>query len=114
MPRIDAAIGERSLVPLSELQRRLDAGEATVWRGARSALYLRRIFYPESSELVMEAGPAEGDMEEILAAVPHLEAWARSIGCTQVHVYAGRAGWERALRAQDYGLYQIVLRKILS
>lgn len=88
-------------------------GQGTYWRGKNSEMFLRRHEFTGTGEVVMEAGPASGDMAEILGVTPALEQWARSIGCTQVHVYSGRQGWERALKPMGYEVYQIVLRKIL-
>ena len=103
----------RDVLTPDDFQERIDSGAAQLWQGERSAIMLQRTEYHRSGEVVMEAGPASGDMDEILAAVPRLEDWARSIGCTQVHVHAGRKGWERALRAQGYEVMQVILRKVL-
>ena len=103
----------RDVLTADDFRERLETGAATLWQTPRSAIMLQRTAYHRSGEVVMEAGPASGDMEEILAAVPRLEDWARSIGCTQVHVHAGRRGWERALKAQGYEVHQVILRKLL-
>ena len=104
---------DRDVLTPEDFAERLESGAAQLWRGERSAIMLQRTEYHRSGEVVMEAGPASGDMDEILAAVPRLEDWAREIGCTQVHVHAGRKGWERALREQGYEVHQVILRKLL-
>lgn len=103
-----------ALLTPDDFQDMLSAGEATMWRGGASAVFLRRVAYERSGEVIMEAGPASGDLQEILSVVPQLEAWAREeCGCTQVHVHAGRGGWERALKRMGYEVFQVVLRKQL-
>lgn len=96
-----------------DFEEMVERGEATVWCGERSRIFLKRVHYERSGETVLEVGPAEGDMMEILAAVPALEAWAREIGCGSVLVYSSRDGWERALAPLGYGRAQVVLRKVL-
>ena len=105
---------ERPLVTPEELKAQVDRGEATIWQTPNSALYLRRVEYHGTGEVVLEAGPAAGNMAEIIAAIPSLERWAREIGCTQVHVHAGRDEWEKALKAHGYAFEKIVLRKVIA
>lgn len=114
LPGVIAALGDRSVITLEDLQAELDTGSAQLCEFAHSAIYLRRVSYESAGEVVLTAGPAGGDLEEILEAVPRLEEWAKQIGCTQVHVHAGREGWARPLKEQGYEIYQIVLRKILT
>lgn len=111
---LDKTLGERPVMTEEDFQALVDRGEAQVWRGERSALLVRRVAYGYSGEVVLEAGPAAGDLNELLEATPKLEAWAREIGCTQAMVYAGREGWERALKQHGYEVHQIVLRKLLA
>lgn len=104
----------RDLLTAEDFQEQIDAGEAQLWAEDGFAIMLKRVAYHRSGEVVCEAGPASGEMAALLDAVPRMEAWARSIGCTQVHVHAGRGGWERALRDQGYEVAQIILRKVLA
>lgn len=113
LPGIHAALGERSVITLEAMQAELDCGAAQLCEFDGSAIFVRRIEYPDAHEVVLEAGPAGGNKQEILEAVPRIEAWAKEIGCTQVHVHAGREGWAPLLKAQGYEVYQIILRKVL-
>lgn len=110
-----AALAEdRPLVRLEDLRAQLEANEAVLWIGAKSAVFTQCTAYPMTAEFVCEAGPAGGDLNEITQhMLPQIEAWARQAGCTQAEVRAGRKGWARALRDQGYEECQIILRKLL-
>lgn len=105
---------ERPLLKLCDLQRDLDAGVAQLWTRGNSAIYTRIEAHPDVGEQVMVAGPAGGDMAEILAFVPDLERQARLWGCTQTMVIMGRNGWQRPLAAMGYKFYSTTVRKILT
>jgi hypothetical protein len=53
---------------------------------------------------------AGGDLTEILAMVPGMEAFARLNGCSR-SIVEGRKGWEKALRAGGYGFMSVKLEK---
>ena len=63
---------ERPLVTPEELKAQVDRGEATIWQTPNSALYLRRVEYLGTGEVVLEAGPAAGNLAEIISAIPSL------------------------------------------
>ncbi|NBW13799.1 MAG: hypothetical protein EBR82_37940 [Caulobacteraceae bacterium] len=106
------ALGDDPVWTVRDLFEMVRRGEGTIWPNERSALFLKFNDYP-NGEKVIEVGPAGGDLEEILASVPRIEAWARANGRTQAIVYAGREGWRRALAPQGYEMFQIALRKVL-
>jgi len=106
------ALGDRPIWRLQDLADMAKAGQAVIWRGDASALFLRLDDYPNGERLI-EVGPAGGNLEEILASVPKIEAWARSVGCTQAHVHAGRRGWGSVLKSQGYEVFSTCLRKLL-
>lgn len=108
------ALGRRSVLTLDDIAEAVREQRGHVLTTDRSAIFVGVHEYPRSGERVAEAGPAVGDLNEILAAVPHIETWARAHGCTQAHVHTGRIGWERKLRTQGYEIYQTVLRKLLT
>lgn len=105
---------DRPLLMPADFQEMLDTGASKLWTGRQSAIMLHVEPYHRSGELVMEAGPASGDLQEIVSVIPMLEKWSRSLGCTQSHIHAGRYGWRRVLEAQGYELFQIVMRKVLA
>lgn len=99
---------------LSELQQRLDRGEAQLASLGRAAIYSEIVNYEATGERVLEVGPAGGDLDEIMQLVPMIEETAREWGVTQIVVNAGRTGWQRLLAQHGYEVSHIVLRKILE
>ncbi len=104
---------ERPLLRIDDLRAQLEASNARVWAGERSAIFTQFTAYPQVAELICEAGPAGGDLHEIREMIPRIEAWARVSGCTQAMITAGRRGWARALRDLGYEEYSTTLRKLL-
>lgn len=104
---------ERPLLRVEDLRLILAKNEGVLWMGERSAIFTQCTAYPLVAEFVCEAGPAAGDLKEIEAMIPGIEANARQWGCTQAMVYAGRSGWRRTMQAHGYEHFQTVWRKIL-
>lgn len=93
---------------VDSLAAEVERGEATVWSGAKSDVFVR------VDRGVCEMGPSAGDMDEILnVAVPDIERAARRMGCTEMHVQAGRPGVARVLAPYGYELAAVILRKKL-
>jgi len=104
----------RPVVTVDELKREAEESpHAGLWRGEKSAIFMR-VWSAETGEIVMEMAPAGGDLTEIVdVGVPQLEAWAKSVGVTQVVIQAGRDGWERVMKPRGYDRAAVVLRKVL-
>lgn len=103
---------DRPDVGMADLQDELASG-ALIWTGERSAV-LVRTRECTTGERVCDASPAAGDLEEILdRGTREIEAYARAAGCTQIHVQAGRDGWERALQPYGYERTAVIVRKLL-
>ncbi|MFD2207219.1 hypothetical protein [Kiloniella antarctica] len=85
------------------------SGSFQFWTSEKSAAITEIVSYPCSKGCrVFLAG---GDMTELLAMQPELEAWAQSIGCKFIEI-DGRPGWERIHK--DFKKQSVVLRKALS
>ncbi len=110
---LKGALGERPLVTIDELRRDLVAGVGYLLTAPRSVIFVTVNDHLRAGERVVNVGPAAGDLEEIIEALPHLEGWARQEGCTQVMVH-GRRGWVRALAKHGYDEYQVLTRKLLE
>jgi len=82
-----------------ELVAELTAGQAQLWAGARCALVTQCVRDP--SGLSLHVWLAGGDLDEILALRPGLEAWGRAMGCTRLTLN-GRKGWARVLRPHGF------------
>lgn len=100
-----------SLFKLSDIEEQLAKGEAVLWPGQKCAIVSEFVTYPNGERLsqVMSAG---GDLGEIEAMVPGMEAFARLNGCSQSTVQ-GRRGWERVLKRQGYEFLSVTLKKAL-
>ncbi|HEX4198751.1 MAG TPA: hypothetical protein VHZ26_15040 [Caulobacteraceae bacterium] len=100
-----------SLLKIEDVEAALARGEAVLWPGERCALVSEFVSYPsgERASQVMSAG---GDLGEILAMVPGMEAFARLNGCA-ISIVEGRRGWERVLKPAGYEFLSIKLRKTL-
>ena len=109
LPGLDT---ERPLLTADDLRTMLEESRAVLWQGNRSAIFTQVTAYHAVAEFVCEAGPAGGDMDEIMTMIPHIERWALQTGCTQALVHAGRSGWARKLEPLGYEHYQTVLRKV--
>lgn len=110
---LERSLGERPLVTMDDIERALQSGRGHVLTTAHSAIFVTVDYHQYAGERVANVGPAHGDLEEIIAALPHLESWARDEGCTQAHVH-GRRGWARALKTHGYDEYQTITRKLLD
>lgn len=106
---------ERPLLHLADIADMLSRHEQTgavLYTGERSAIFTW-VEACADGELVLHVGPAGGDLGEIMAALPELEARNRARGITQIMVTAGREGWARMLKPHGYEHYSTTLRKII-
>lgn len=96
---------------LVDLKQAVDEQRAILWPGKACALVTEFIDYPSGQRVahVMSAG---GELDEIKAMIPGLEAFGRLNGASKVFV-EGRRGWERALKDLGYGFQAITLAKEL-
>lgn len=94
----------------AELLADIIAGRATLWTGARCAMVTQ--FVTEATGKCVHAWLAGGDLNEIVALVPGIEAFARTGGCTHATVM-GRAGWRRKLEPLGYRQCGEELKKVL-
>jgi hypothetical protein len=82
---------------------------AQLWRGERSAMVTQLVGAEVPNVTVWLGG---GDLDDLLALQPGVEAWARQQGCREARIN-GRPGWARALRATGFEEYDGELRKVL-
>lgn len=111
---LEAALNAEDDAPLwaiDDVRAELEAGNAHLWLGERSAMVTTIADF--NGERIIECWLAGGDMGEILSLTPAIEDHARRVGCTQAHI-TGRRGWVRALAPHGYEHYATVVRKILT
>lgn len=106
------SLGGDALLSADDIKAQVAAGRGQIWTGEKSAIFTL-IEDLSTGERVCSVGPAGGDLQEILAMMAPLEAWAKAIGCTQTIVYAGREGWGRVLREHGFAHFQTAYRKVL-
>jgi hypothetical protein len=93
----------------AEVLAELAAGRVQLWRGERSAMLTQLVAGPEPYVLVWLGG---GELPELMAMAPGVEAWARAQGAWAARIN-GRRGWARALRRTGFSLCDGELRKVL-
>lgn len=70
------------------------SGDMQLWPGERSAIVTQISQFPQRT--VCTVAFAGGDIDELKAAAPGIEAWAKRSGCDLIYTI-GRHGWARAL-----------------
>jgi hypothetical protein len=88
----------------------LISGRARLWPGERAALVTQCLNEHEGA--CLHVWLAGGDLSDILAMRPGIEAWARAQGCVAVTL-DGRKGWTRALRGFGYVRHAHELKRML-
>lgn len=96
---------------IEDLEAKIAHKRAFLFPGANSAVVAEIVAYP-SGERAMQTLWACGDVEEIVALAPGIEATARMMGCTSM-IVEGHRGWERVLKRSGYGFMSTTLRKAL-
>ncbi len=77
----------------------LASGRAHLWAGKAAALVTQCVV--DDRGACLHVWLAGGDLDEILAMRPGVEAWARGRGCERVTIN-GRRGWTRVLGRYGY------------
>lgn len=73
----------------------IESGHAQLWPLPNAALVTQIDIYPTGLK-ECRAWLAGGELDEIVAITPEIEAWARKRGCTRAVIF-GRRGWGKAL-----------------
>lgn len=107
---IEASLEEGSFTTAEDVRVALAENRAQIWPGSRSVIVTEINAYP--NQKVVRVWVAGGDMDEIVAMAPGIEAWARLQGCSSV-VVEGRKGWEKVLKSFGYEPFLYSARKVL-
>jgi hypothetical protein len=99
------------LYRVEDLEADIFAGRAYLWPGKAAALVAQKMDYP-SGESVLQVLWAVGDVDELLAMAPGVEATGRLLGCSSMLI-EGRAGWARVLKRHGYEPWSVTVRKAL-
>jgi len=95
---------------IDALESMIFKGAAQLWPGAKAAIVTQIVSYP--GEKALQGLWAAGDLAEVRALIPGVEAYGRLLGCTSVLV-EGQAGWVRALKDMGYAPLSVTVRKAL-
>jgi hypothetical protein len=106
-----AALVEDGMWSIEGLEDRIAAKQAIFFPGAECAMVGEIIRYPTGMR-VMHITWAVGEMEELLAMAPGVEAVARMMGCAKALIN-GREGWRKPLEDRGFKLFSITLVKDL-
>lgn len=95
-----------TLYAIAEVEQDVAAHRSLLFAGKDSAII------GQPNDGVMQLMWAVGDLAEIVALLPGIDAVARMQGCTRM-VVEGPRGWERILKAAGYAFYSVTLTKEL-
>lgn len=102
---------EGGLHSIESLEKLIGQGKAYFLPGKNSAVVAEKVTY-DGGVSALQVLWAVGDVDEILALAPGLEAIGRLVGCSEMLV-EGRAGWTKILKAHGYSPWSVTLRKAL-
>jgi len=94
----------------AELLDDILSGRAQLWAGEAAAIVTQRVC--EDGLHRLHVWLAGGELAEILAMRPGIEAWARGQGCRHITI-DGRTGWRRVLRRLGYAIVGDQLQRTL-
>lgn len=83
---------------IEDLQAMIDEGRVIFWPGINSAVITEIIEYPQKRTLHFFL--AGGNLAELEAMYPAIEAWGKEQGCTTAST-SGRPGWERTFLKRE-------------
>lgn len=109
--RFAEAMGEDDLYTIEELEQRVATHRAYLFAGKNAAVVGQVEPYPGGAR-AMQISWACGDLDEIIALSPGIEAMARMVGCTMM-IVEGRKAWERMLKPAGYEFFSVTLAKEL-
>jgi hypothetical protein len=85
------------------------AGKCQLWPYPNAAIVTEIVVFPTGMK-ELRGWLSGGDLDEVLNALPEIEAWAKSMGCVRA-AYTGRKGWIKAM--PDYKAVSVVGEKEL-
>lgn len=97
---------------LGDVARLIEQGRAHFWPGRRCAVVTEFYDYPRLRACNLWL--LGGDLKELLAMRPAIEAWARAEGCSRILGGGPRRGWARVLEPLGYRPGWIIYCKELN
>lgn len=109
--RFAEAMDDGSLYTIEDLEQRIATRRAFLFAGKDAAVVAETVDYPGGAK-AMQTLWACGDLAEIVALSPGIEAMARMVGCSKM-IVEGQKGWERVLRSHGYEFFSTTVVKEL-
>ena len=103
---------EDGLYTIEALEKKIGQGKAIFLPGRDAAIVAEKVTY-DGGRSVLQTLWAVGDLQEVIALSPGLEAMGRIMGCSQMLV-EGRKGWEKVLAPHGYKPWSVTLTKDLT
>ncbi|MGA8079971.1 MAG: hypothetical protein WB868_21555 [Xanthobacteraceae bacterium] len=105
---LEAALAEDGLstITIDDVREKIQRGAMHFWPGKNCACVTEIYEFPRAKFLNVTL--AGGDMAEILGMVPSFLSFGAHCGCSKL-TEAGRAGWERVLKARGWKKELVVL-----
>jgi hypothetical protein len=111
-PQLEAALARGGNThSVEDVLQAVADNRAFAWLGEACVVLTTIEAHPQRR--VLRYWLAAGDMEELMAFRPGIEAYARGLNCDCI-VESGRDGWARMLRGHGYEKTCVVLSKELS
>lgn len=102
---------EDGLYTIEGLEKKIGQGKAIFLPGKNAAIVAEKVTY-DGGRSVLQCLWTVGELSEVIALSPGLEAMGRIMGCSQMLV-EGREGWKRVLASHGYRPWSITLTKDL-
>ena len=93
---------------MHEMLREILLGEKILWAGKNSFAIGSPLVYHNATTFFMEC--TAGDLEEIMEAMPIIEADVAAWGFTDIEV-CGRLGWKKMMKPYGFEADRLVLKK---
>jgi hypothetical protein len=112
-PYLEAALARAGGThDIGDVARLVGEGRAHFWPGRRCAVVTEFYDYPRLRACNLWL--LGGELKELLAMRPAIEAWAKAQGCTRMLGGGPRRGWARVLEPLGYRSGWIIYRKDLT
>jgi hypothetical protein len=95
---------------IESIEALIQRGVLKVWMAPDCCLLVEIMDYPQAR--ACQVMWAAGELDAIKAQSPAVEAWARSVGCSEMLVES-RPAWKRALKDIGYEPWSLTVRKEL-
>jgi len=83
---------------LQDVADKIDSGDMQLWPAPKGVMVTQVQDFPRKR--ILHVYLAGGNLETVLALIPHIEKFAQDVGCQRI-TSTGRRGWERIFKHWD-------------